>query len=298
MIDEDEEPTDAVEESGGRVDCDEQGRANVPEDPELKDYWTLTNDVLAIHHLKPRLKMFVPTEQTLPIPVEYLDIMRTTVTNIDNELERRIVDYWYDNPQAGRDLTIPWTGRTTFDLLKPKPDPGWSWQAGRLTKIQKTTRPPDIRSEEWGHMSKKDKKKAIDLWAEEGPRQDALRNKRGLHHIPKEGEKDYWDKLKAAREKITLPPAPAMPCVPGSRENVQQIPTTPRQPTLTEFWDSRPWSRPTKETKAFAAQYPLKWHQSPEEKAIPNYRELADKIDAMLENSEHKGHREYVQGIH
>ena len=125
-----------------------------------------------------------------------------------------------------------------------------------------------------------------------------LRDKRGLHHIPKDGEEEYWAKLKAAREKIAIPPAPAMPCVPGSYENVQQNETTKghgenrSQPTLTEFWDSRPWSKPTKKTKALAALYPIKWRQSPEEEPIPNYKELATKIDAMLENSENKGHRE------
>ena len=34
----------------------------------------------------------------------------------------------------------------------------------RLTKIQKTSRPPDIRVEEWGHMSKNEKKKHIRMW--------------------------------------------------------------------------------------------------------------------------------------
>lgn len=64
----------------GRVDKSD----DIPEDdPELKDYWTLTGDVLIIHHLKPRLKLFEPKEGSLPIPLKYLDIVRRTRTDLD-----------------------------------------------------------------------------------------------------------------------------------------------------------------------------------------------------------------------
>ena len=135
---------------GGRVDINASGDADIPDDPELKDYWTLTYDVLVIHHLRPRIKLFEPTEGSLPIPLKYLDVLRTTRTNLDDASESWIMDeVWYDNPDAGRELSSPWTGKTIFDLLKPKAPEGHEWQAGRLTKVQATSRPPNIRVEEW-----------------------------------------------------------------------------------------------------------------------------------------------------
>ena len=72
IVDE-EEPTDLLEESGGSVPCDDTGNPVIPEedvaDPDLKDYWTLTYDTLTIHHLRPRLRLFVPNRSNIPIPL-------------------------------------------------------------------------------------------------------------------------------------------------------------------------------------------------------------------------------------
>ena len=57
----DEEPSDKIEESGGKVDNDK-----VPKhDPQLLYYWILTKGVLVIRHMKPRTKLFSPSEATL-----------------------------------------------------------------------------------------------------------------------------------------------------------------------------------------------------------------------------------------
>ena len=53
-----------------------------------------------------------------PIPLKYIDVSRTTHTNLDVKQEKRIDDYW--NIDGSRDLSDPWTGFTQFTLLEEK----------------------------------------------------------------------------------------------------------------------------------------------------------------------------------
>ena len=76
--------------------------------PHEPDYWTITTDTLTRHHMTPRLKLFVPTEIELPIPLRFLDVRRTTSTDIDEFKERRIEDLWPEEEQ--RELSTTWTG--------------------------------------------------------------------------------------------------------------------------------------------------------------------------------------------
>ena len=71
-------------------------------------------------------------------------------TNLDDESEAIIKDVWYNNPDEGKELSGVWTGQTVYELLHPKPEPGFEWQSGRHTKIQKTERPPNIMVDVWG----------------------------------------------------------------------------------------------------------------------------------------------------
>ena len=57
-------------------------------------------------------------ESFLHIPLKYIDVTRTTHTNLDVKLEKRIDDYW--NIDGSRDLSDPWTGFTQFTLLDEK----------------------------------------------------------------------------------------------------------------------------------------------------------------------------------
>ena len=205
---EEEEPSDLASDSGGRID--DGDLEQLEDDPDLKDYWTLTNEVLVIHHLKPRTRLFVPSETTLPIPLEYIDVTRMTITDLDSE-EFVIEDVWYDNPDAGRQLSHRRKGRTRFNLLQPKPDPGMEWQNGRLAKIQHTTRPENVSVDEWPRYGKKDRKLAIEKWKEMEPIVTAARKKRKLVEIPESKVKDFRKCIKDAQRQMEIPPAPAMP---------------------------------------------------------------------------------------
>ena len=77
------------------------------------------------HHVEPRVALYSPREESFPIPLKYIDISRTTHTNLDVKQEKRIDDYW--NIDGSRDLSDPWTGFRQLTLLEEKPPEGYMW---------------------------------------------------------------------------------------------------------------------------------------------------------------------------
>ena len=199
---EDEESDDDEEE----VKVDPAGGNTVQHEP---DYWTLNDDVLVRVHRTPRQRLFTLDEVELPIPKGYIDILRKTVTDLEIMSESSINDFWSD--AGDRELSGFWHGKTIFQLFRPAPE-GWQWQSGRCTRIQKTTRPPTQWVENWKDMNAKDKQKAIDEWAVEGPKRQAAREARGVSKLSIKDE-EYDAVMKAAKEKLKVPDAPAMPLV-------------------------------------------------------------------------------------
>ena len=97
---------------------------------------------------------------------KYIDVTRTTHTNLDVKQEKRIDDYW--NIDGSRDLSYPWTGFTQFTLLDEKPPDGFLWPGRRLTRKQLTSRPDHLWPELWKSMGKNAKlKKEKQKWSEE-----------------------------------------------------------------------------------------------------------------------------------
>ena len=101
------------------------------------------------HHVEPRVKLYSPREESFPIPLKYIDVSRTTHTNLDVMQESRIDDHW--NIDGSRDLSDPWTGFTQFILLEEKPPNGYMWCGERLTRKQLTLRPDHL----WPELGKK-----------------------------------------------------------------------------------------------------------------------------------------------
>ena len=54
-------------------------------------------------------------EESFPIPLKYIDVSRTTHTNLDVKQEKRLDDDW--NVDGSRDLSDPWTGFTQFYFI-------------------------------------------------------------------------------------------------------------------------------------------------------------------------------------
>ena len=94
-----------------------EGSLPQPHD-SLPDATEATNDFLSRSgsfknrtRVEPRVKPYSPREESFPIlPLKYIDVSRTTHTNLDVKQEKRIDDYW--NIDGSRDLSDPWTGFT------------------------------------------------------------------------------------------------------------------------------------------------------------------------------------------
>ena len=89
------------------------------------------------HRVEPRVKLYSAREESFPIPLKYIDVTRTTHTNLDVEEEKFIDDCW---KIGSRDLSDPWTGSTQFALLEGKVPDGHVWSGKRLTSKQFSSR--------------------------------------------------------------------------------------------------------------------------------------------------------------
>ena len=58
------------------------------------DIWSLSGNFMYRHYVEPRVKLHSPREESFPIPLKYIDVSRTTQTNLDVMQESRIDDYW------------------------------------------------------------------------------------------------------------------------------------------------------------------------------------------------------------
>ncbi len=104
-----------------------------------------------------RMGLFDPMmcSDPMPIPAEHVDVHRTTFTNLGNADEKQIDDIWDGTVGTRRALSDLWIGETRFIKFWKAP-PGFEVIDGRLTRKQKTSRPPDIWPEMWQAMSKKE----------------------------------------------------------------------------------------------------------------------------------------------
>ena len=59
----------------------------------INDFWSMSGSFIYRHHVEPRVKLHSPRE-SFPIPLKYIDVTRTTHTNLDVKQEKRIDDYW------------------------------------------------------------------------------------------------------------------------------------------------------------------------------------------------------------
>ena len=175
----------------------------------MNDFWSMSGSFIYRHHVEPRVKLYSPREESFPTPLKYIDVTRTTHTNLDVKQEKRIDDYW--NIDGLRDLSDPWTGFTQFTLLDEKAPDGHTWSGERLTRKQLTSRPDHLWPELWKSMGKNAKLKEKQQWSEEKIHLDNARKLRGIYFIDPE-DKEFKETIKNARKKLETSVAPAMPC--------------------------------------------------------------------------------------
>ena len=175
----------------------------------INDFWSMSGNFIYRHHVEPRVKLYSPREESFPIPLKYIDVSRTTHTNLDVKQEKRIDDYW--NIDGSRDLSDPWTGFTQFILLEEKAPEGFLWSGRRLTRKQLTSRPDHLWPELWTKLGRNAQLKERQKWSDEKPKLDNARRLRGIYFIDPE-DKEVKETIKNARRKLETPMAPAMPC--------------------------------------------------------------------------------------
>ena len=122
-----ESHVDFLGESGGSLQPPHDSFPDAGE--AINDFWSMSGNFIYRHHVEPRFKLYSPREESFPIPLKYIDVSRTTHTNLDVKQEKLIDDYW--NIDGSRDFSDPWTGFTQFTLLEEKPPDGYMWSGWR-----------------------------------------------------------------------------------------------------------------------------------------------------------------------
>ena len=186
-----------------------------------KDHWSTTGDLTCRHHVEPRVKMYVPKEETFPVPMKYIDVSRNTHTPLDAWTEKDIDDCC--NVDGDRQLSDAWTGFTRFILVNERPLDRFSWSGRRLTRKQTTSRHDNVWPDMWKHMSDASKRKAKQKWIIEKPNLDNARKLRGVFFIEPDDE-EFKRTMKNARRNLDIPTA--MPCktpTNGRRETSRSI---------------------------------------------------------------------------
>ena len=131
----------------------------------MNDFWSMSGIFIYRHHVEHRVKLYSTRGESFPIPLKYIDVTRTTHTNLDVKQETRIDDYW--NIDGSRDLFDPWTGFTQLTLLEEKPPDRFLWSGRRLTRKQLTSRPDHLRPELWTKLGRIAQLKERQKWSHE-----------------------------------------------------------------------------------------------------------------------------------
>ena len=164
---------------------------------------------LMTHFRLPVKRLTTFGQESFPIPLKYIDVSRTTHTNLDVLQESRIDDNW--NIDGSRDLSDSWTGFTQFTQLSEKPPDGYVWSGERLTKRQVTSRPDHLWPELWRGMARNSNLREKQKWSNEKPKLNNARRLRGIYFTDPE-DKEFKETIENARRKLETSMAPAMLC--------------------------------------------------------------------------------------
>ena len=150
----------------------------------INDFWSMSGNFIYRHHVEPRVKLYSPREGSFPIPLKYIDVSKTTHTNLDVKQERRIDDYC--NIDGSRDLSDSWTGFTQFTLLEKKPS-----RRIYVVRVETDEKTADIQARSsmariLGENGKECQTEGVAKWSHEKPQLDNARKLRGIYFIDPE----------------------------------------------------------------------------------------------------------------
>ena len=165
----------------------------------MNDFWSMSGNFMYRHHVEPRVQLYSPREASFPIPLKYIDVSRTTHTNLDVKQDKRIDDYGISMGQENCLIhgqvslyLFYWKKNLQTDICGP---------GERLTRKQLTSRPFHLWPELWDKMAKNAKLKEKQKWSHEKLHRENARTLRGIHLIDPE-DKEFKETIKNARKKL------------------------------------------------------------------------------------------------
>ena len=132
----------------------------------MNDFWSMSGNFIYRHHVEPRVKLYSPRDESFHFPLKYIDVSRTTHTDLDVKQEKRIDDYWNGISMGNETCQI--LGQVSHKLLYWKKNllmDICAWE--RLTRKQLTSRPDHLWPELWKSMGKHAKLKEKQKWSNE-----------------------------------------------------------------------------------------------------------------------------------
>ena len=167
--------------------------------------WSITGDFICRHHVEHRVKLYIPREESFPIPLKCIDVTRTTHTSLDVLLEKHVEDYW--NVNEDRELSETWTGFTRFVVVRNKMP-----RIFMVGERRPTIKTPTMCGQICGSicLMHQNAKRSESVTIEK-PKFDNARKLRAFFFIEPEDE-DFKSIMKNVRRKLEIPVLAAMPC--------------------------------------------------------------------------------------
>ena len=157
-----------------------QPKDEITDDQHARDdFWSIEGNYIYHHHIEPRVQLYVPKEETFPVPLRYIDVTRTTHTTLDPY--RRLLEHWCESKFIA---VMDWIHAVHSSQSRMK---------NLLTEIcgpecgsQKFKQLPDLiicGHEIWSSMSRAAQRKEKQQWAIEKPKLDNARTLSGIYFI-------------------------------------------------------------------------------------------------------------------
>ena len=136
----------------------------------------------------------MPKEGTFPIPLKYIEVTRSTHTDLDLLQVKRIDDYW--NFDSSKHLSDSLRGFTKFTLLREKPAK-WIFVVRRATDKVSNNYQTRLCLQMFGqNWSTRSESRNKPEWAKEKPKLDNAPKLRGIYFVDPEDREYSEDILK------------------------------------------------------------------------------------------------------
>ena len=173
------------------IEEDKKGRTT-------EDSSSMSGECIDRHHEEHHLKVYDPDNETFPIALKYMDVMRQNQISI-NSIFGKINDFWA--AAEGVNLSEEWIGTRGFSILRTWLLDEYKWTNGRPTTNPKTSRPDSFRPEARISSCHHQQANFFAEWTKESVKLQAARRNRGIDKVLTD-DKDYFKMITGARLKL------------------------------------------------------------------------------------------------